>query len=690
MGHAVCISRRALAGLGVASLVAGSLAAANPAPAGATGSAVVSVGSASVWEGHSKTRIAAVPVTLSEPLTTPVVVTYTVSAGTATPGLASHAASGADFKAASGTLTFPAEAVSKFINVHVYGDTREEGDETVHVDVTSVTGATAGDTSGLVTIRDDDSGATPGTVLSVGDASTTEGNSKTRTVKFTMSLSQPATGDVTAHYHLAGQTATGAWSGGGKVPNNADFADKLGVEQSVLFKANAKHVTPVQKLIAVKTVADTHGEADETFAIVVDSITAPAGVTVDDGTGVGTIVNDDQNFLTVRVAASNGSGHVTSSPPGIDCPGTCTAFFDYGTVVSLTAAPDAGSSFSWTAPGGCAATDNPCVVTLTDDFAPLVTFASTSTSWSAVSAGQDHTCGIYATAAYCWGLGADGEMGNGTTTTTNSAPVAVSGLGSGVAEISAGWFHTCARTTSGAAKCWGFGTDGELGNGASSNSSTPVTVSGLGSDVADVSAGGAHSCAVTTGGAAYCWGDNAYGQLGDGSTTPSSTPVAVSGLGSGVVQIDAGLTHTCAAHVGRCGLLLGFERGRPAGRRHEHREPCSRRGVGSEFRCQAGLRRRQHWRPTLVRGHHRWRVCSAGARTPPASSATAPRTTATCRSRSAVSVRVSIKPTWAVATSRTEATRVRSARPERSPAGETTATASSATARTLWRRHRSV
>ena len=100
-------------------------------------------------------------------------------------------------------------------------------------------------------------------------------------------------------------------------------------------------------------------------------------------------------------------------------------------------------------------------------------------------------------------------------------------MSSGVTAISAGVYHTCALTTSGAAKCWGRGDSGQLGNGATSNSNTPVDVSGMSSGVAAISAGVYHTCALTTSGAAKCWGWGGEGQLGNGANGNSNTPVIV-------------------------------------------------------------------------------------------------------------------------------------------------------------------
>jgi len=164
----------------------------------------------------------------------------------------------------------------------------------------------------------------------------------------------------------------------------------------------------------------------------------------------------------------------------------------------------------------------------------------------AVAAGLFHTCALTSAGAlWCWGLNNSGQLGNGSTA-SYSVPVAVSGLGSGVAAVAAGFYHTCAVTSAGALWCWGQNSLGELGDGTTTNRSTPVAVSGLGSGVIAVAGGGSHTCAATGAGAVWCWGINSAGQLGDGTQTSRLTPVAVSGLSTGVAAVSAGSNHSCA------------------------------------------------------------------------------------------------------------------------------------------------
>ena len=167
-----------------------------------------------------------------------------------------------------------------------------------------------------------------------------------------------------------------------------------------------------------------------------------------------------------------------------------------------------------------------------------------------ISAGRGlHTCALTTESGVkCWGQNSNGQLGDGTTA-DSTTPVDVSGLPSGIVQLSAGSSHTCALTTDGGVKCWGFNGYGQLGDGTKRDSTKPVDVSGL-SSVVQISAGGFYTCALTIGGGVKCWGVNYNGELGDGTTTHRLTPVDVTGLSSGIVQLSAGGGHTCAVTTG--------------------------------------------------------------------------------------------------------------------------------------------
>ena len=168
-------------------------------------------------------------------------------------------------------------------------------------------------------------------------------------------------------------------------------------------------------------------------------------------------------------------------------------------------------------------------------------------SFSSVSAGLYHSCGVTpAGAGYCWGAGGDGQLGSGfrrplrVPAAAAQTPIAVAG-GHVFATVSAGWRHSCGVTTSGEVDCWGDNYWGEIGDGSTTSRLVPVRVAG---DFASVQVGARHSCGVTTTHAAYCWGDNAAGQLGDGSGVARSSPVAVAG-GLSFDALSVGGYHSC-------------------------------------------------------------------------------------------------------------------------------------------------
>jgi alpha-tubulin suppressor-like RCC1 family protein len=164
-----------------------------------------------------------------------------------------------------------------------------------------------------------------------------------------------------------------------------------------------------------------------------------------------------------------------------------------------------------------------------------------------ISAGDNHTCAVTRQGGVkCWGENSAGQLGDGTTQ-RRLTPVDVVGLDSRAMMVSAGSAYTCAVTTAGAAKCWGDNREGNLGNGTTqARQLTPMDISGLNGGILQIAAGAGSTCALSTSGGAKCWGLNIFGRLGDGTTQNRLTPVDVIGLTHGVVAVSTGYAHACA------------------------------------------------------------------------------------------------------------------------------------------------
>jgi alpha-tubulin suppressor-like RCC1 family protein len=187
--------------------------------------------------------------------------------------------------------------------------------------------------------------------------------------------------------------------------------------------------------------------------------------------------------------------------------------------------------------------------TTTDRHTP-VAVQQGGVTFTSITAGADHTCGLTSTgAAWCWGLNGNGRLGDNTTT-TRLTPVAVQQGGVTFSSMAAGWDQTCGLTSAGAAWCWGHNDNGQLGDNTTIDRSTPVAVQQEGVTFTSITAGYLHTCGLTSAGAAWCWGGNWVGQLGDGTTTNRSTPVAVGeGLSWATVVILEAASHTCAVKL---------------------------------------------------------------------------------------------------------------------------------------------
>jgi len=183
----------------------------------------------------------------------------------------------------------------------------------------------------------------------------------------------------------------------------------------------------------------------------------------------------------------------------------------------------------------------------------LVTVAGVNTA-SSVAAGHDHSCVLLQdNAVWCWGVNTGGQLGDGRIF-ASATPLPVLGV-STATDLDAADFHTCARLDDGTVRCWGSG--GRLGRESHVDSGAPVQVADL-TNATDVSTGEVHSCAVLAGGSVRCWGSaNWAGQLGNGTTEQSRTPVPVTGIGN-ATAVELGADHSCALLSDRTVKCWGY------------------------------------------------------------------------------------------------------------------------------------
>ena len=278
--------------------------------------------------------------------------------------------------------------------------------------------------------------------------------------------------------------------------------------------------------------------------------------------------------------ASNATNGVCSATAG-----ACTT----GTVTGDNGLTSCGTTRSWSCTGAnggttasCSsnngvcgpAVNGACSATLGACSAGIVTgdngltSCGTTRSWSCAgtNGGTTASCtsnnGVCGN-VYCWGDNSDGMLGNGSYNQSSIRPVAVT-MPAGVSsftQISEGYSHTCGIGNDSRAYCWGKNSSGQLGNGTNTSSITPVAVTlPAGVSVTQVTSGGDNTCAIDNNGRAYCWGYNYYLQLGDGTRTDRSTPVAIP-LPSGVTsfsQITTSGNNTCAIGNNRITYCWGW------------------------------------------------------------------------------------------------------------------------------------
>lgn len=168
---------------------------------------------------------------------------------------------------------------------------------------------------------------------------------------------------------------------------------------------------------------------------------------------------------------------------------------------------------------------------------------------SRIAVGMLHACILTrAGDAYCWGNGEHGQLGTGTFARASHEPVLVKGIDVQLTGIVAGDDFTCAWSIRQEVFCWGANAYGQLGIGSRTDAAAPVRLKAYPEGVTTMAAGGEHVCAIAPAGGVDCWGRGESGQLGDGKSADSSQPVPVTRLDKGTITLTAGLAHSCAAN----------------------------------------------------------------------------------------------------------------------------------------------
>lgn len=183
---------------------------------------------------------------------------------------------------------------------------------------------------------------------------------------------------------------------------------------------------------------------------------------------------------------------------------------------------------------------------------------ASTTAFSGLAASLRDTCAVTAAgAAWCWGFGVGGQLGNGLST-SSGIPVQVAGSDAfRLVALGGSGLISCGVSTTGAGFCWGpGGGGGGLGDGTNGGANAPVAIAG-GLAFNALAVGDDHACGLAGGGAAYCWGHNGYGKLGQGASGASSVPSAVTG-GLTFSVISAGLSHTCGLVADGRAYCWGF------------------------------------------------------------------------------------------------------------------------------------
>jgi len=300
------------------------------------------------------------------------------------------------------------------------------------------------------------------------------------------------------------------------------------------------------------TVTDVNGDTVaapqlewSTMKAAVATVTAD-GLVTGVANGLATIV------VTYRAIVGQTAVTVTGSGGGAFRLALLTAGYRHTCGLTVT-----GAEYCWGSNSDMELGDGTAI----DRSTPTAVAMPAGVSFTNAVAGWSHSCGLTAAGrAYCWGDNAVGQLGDGTVIAALTPVAAAMPAGVSFASLSADGASTCGSTTAGPAYCWGDNAQGQIGDGTTINRRGATAVSTpAGVTFATVETGGSHACGLTATGAAYCWGDNSEGQLGDGSTISSLTPIAVA-MPGGVSfrSLAVSFFHTCGLSTAGAAYCWGY------------------------------------------------------------------------------------------------------------------------------------
>jgi alpha-tubulin suppressor-like RCC1 family protein/pimeloyl-ACP methyl ester carboxylesterase len=270
-------------------------------------------------------------------------------------------------------------------------------------------------------------------------------------------------------------------------------------------------------------------KTQRTTPAIVSGITTAAGLAVGDNHTCARLTDGSAKCWGLNTSGQLGTGSMVSSETPVAVSGLSNAVQIAGGYDFTCATLTSGGPKCWGGNGS----GQLALGTASSQWVPATVLGDTLNKVMDVATGLGHTCVLWDTGSVkCWGKNDSGQLGDGTTT-ASASPVDVSGITNAVALTASHW-DTCALLSTGSVQCWGM-----------ASGSTPVTVSGI-SNATAISGGQQHRCARISDGTVKCWGNNSSGQLGNNTTTSSPTAVTVSGITT-AVSVSAGDLHSCAS-----------------------------------------------------------------------------------------------------------------------------------------------